>query len=92
MILCVKSSMKNRGDFVELMISRNVRNYRESNSLSIKETSEKINLVWQPVIDEENDFEYVELDREESFVETLNRFKSANQKEYPLSKDYENIL
>lgn len=43
-------------------------------------------------IDEENDFEYVELDREESFVETLNRFKSATQKEYPLSKDYENIL
>ena len=43
-------------------------------------------------IDEEKDFEYVELDREETFVETLNRFKSANQKEYPLSKDYENIL
>lgn len=43
-------------------------------------------------IDEENDFEYVELDREESFVETLDRFKSASQKEYPLSKDYENIL
>ena len=43
-------------------------------------------------IDEENDFEYVELDREESFVETLDRFKSATQKEYPLSKDYENIL
>lgn len=43
-------------------------------------------------IDEENDFEYVELDREESFVETLERFKSATQKEYPLSKDYENIL
>ena len=43
-------------------------------------------------IDEEKDFEYVELDREESFVETLNRFKSATQKEYPLSKDYENIL
>ena len=40
MILCVKSSMKNRGDFVELMISRNVRNYRES----IKETSEKIKI------------------------------------------------
>lgn len=31
-------------------------------------------------IDEENDFEYVELDREESFVETLDRFKSATQK------------
>ena len=44
MILCVKSSMKNRGDFVELRISRNVRNYRESNSLSIKETSEKIKI------------------------------------------------
>ena len=43
-------------------------------------------------IDEENDFEYVELDREESFVETLDRFKSATQKEYPLSKDYENTL
>ena len=43
-------------------------------------------------IDEEKDFEYVELDREESFVETLDRFKSATQKEYPLSKDYENIL
>ena len=43
-------------------------------------------------IDEENDFEYVELDREESFVETLDRFKSASQKEYPLSKDNENIL
>ena len=43
-------------------------------------------------IDEEKDFEYVELDREETFVETLNRFKSATQKEYPLSKDYENIL
>ena len=44
MILCVKSSMKNRGDIVELMIPRNVRNYRESNSLSIKETSEKIKI------------------------------------------------
>ena len=44
MILCAKRSMKNRGDFVELMISRNVRNYRESNSLSIKETSEKIKI------------------------------------------------
>ena len=43
-------------------------------------------------IDEENDFEYVELDREESFIETLDRFKSATQKEYPLSRDYENIL
>ena len=32
-------------------------------------------------IDEEKDFEYVELDREETFVETLNRFKSATQKE-----------
>ena len=29
---------------MELMISRNVRNYRESNSLSIKETSEKIKI------------------------------------------------
>ena len=36
--------MKNRGDFVELVISRNVRNDRESNSLSIKETSEKIKI------------------------------------------------
>ena len=43
-------------------------------------------------IDEENDFEYVELDREESFIETLDHFKSATQKEYPLSRDYENIL
>ena len=29
---------------MELMISRTVRNYRESNSLSIKETSEKIKI------------------------------------------------
>ncbi|WP_317368249.1 hypothetical protein [uncultured Tyzzerella sp.] len=29
---------------MELMISRNVRNYRECNSLSIKETSEKIKI------------------------------------------------
>ena len=29
---------------MELMISRNVRNYRESNYLSIKETSEKIKI------------------------------------------------
>ena len=29
---------------MELMISRNVRNYRERNSLSIKETSEKIKI------------------------------------------------
>lgn len=29
---------------MELMISRNVRNYREGNSLSIKETSEKIKI------------------------------------------------
>ena len=29
---------------MELMISRNVSNYRESNSLSIKETSEKIKI------------------------------------------------
>ena len=29
---------------MELMISMNVRNYRESNSLSIKETSEKIKI------------------------------------------------
>ena len=42
MILCVKSSMKNRGDFVELMISRNVRNYRESNSLSINKMAQNI--------------------------------------------------
>lgn len=43
-------------------------------------------------IDEENDFEYVELDREESFVETLDRFKSATQKEYPIAKEYNTIL
>ena len=43
-------------------------------------------------IDEENDFEYVELDREESFVETLDRFKSATQKEYPVPQNYEKIL
>lgn len=43
-------------------------------------------------IDEENDFEYVELDREESFVETLDRFKSATQKEYPIPQNYEKIL
>ena len=43
-------------------------------------------------IDEENDFEYVELDREESFVETLDRFKSATQKEYHIAKEYNTIL
>ena len=32
---------EDRGDFVELMISRNVRNYRESNSLSIKRNIRK---------------------------------------------------
>lgn len=44
-------------------------------------------------IDEQkDDFEYIELDRKQSFVETLENFKSFNQKTYPIPTKYTNVL
>lgn len=42
--------------------------------------------------DEKDDFEYVELDREKSFTETIENFKSLDQKTYPIADNYQDIL
>lgn len=43
-------------------------------------------------VDQENDFEYIELQREQSFNETLKNFQSMDQKTYPIPSHYQNIL
>lgn len=42
--------------------------------------------------DEKDDFEFVELEREKSFTDTIEKFKAMDQKTYPIQDHYKNIL
>lgn len=44
------------------------------------------------VNDEKDDFEYIKLDREKSFTETIEKFQSLDQKTYPIVDSYKDIL
>lgn len=44
------------------------------------------------VDDEKDDFEFVELQREKSFIDTIEKFKAMDQKTYPLATHYQDVL